>query len=250
MKLRIQSVKLGKVRYVSHRDAARIWERAFRRADVAVAATEGFTPRPKISFGLALPTGAESVAEYLDVELHPSIEPGDLDLINLPSRLSAALPRGFEVFATAEWNHKGSLQQDVTSCTWELWSPHLSAEHHRQARRLLDESTLMITRERKGKEVTDDVRPLIIDIRAGDNAVSQAHTHQPLDDRLIVDLATVGRALRPSEFAELAYPEHDARDLRALRIHQWIDGDGQRREVLEQHTPRANATASPEAVLA
>jgi len=74
IKLRIRATKLGKVRFTSHRDAARLWERALRRADLPVAASEGFTPRPKISFGLALPTGAESTAEYVDVDLR---EPGE-----------------------------------------------------------------------------------------------------------------------------------------------------------------------------
>src|SRR5204862_7253907 len=69
VKLRIRFTKLGKVRFTSHRDIARMWERAFRRTGVALAYTAGFSPRPKISFGLALPTGHESVAEYLDVEL-------------------------------------------------------------------------------------------------------------------------------------------------------------------------------------
>lgn len=69
MKLRVRATKIGKVRFTSHRDAARMWERALRRAGLPVAFTEGFTPRPKISFGLALPTGAESIAEYVDIEL-------------------------------------------------------------------------------------------------------------------------------------------------------------------------------------
>ena len=55
--------KLGKVRFTSHRDGARLWERALRKADVPIAMSVGFTPRPKLSFGLALPTSAESLAE-------------------------------------------------------------------------------------------------------------------------------------------------------------------------------------------
>ena len=69
MKLRVRYAKLGKVRFTSHRDTARIWERAMRKARLPVATSAGFTPRPRLSFGLALPTGAESIAEYLDIEL-------------------------------------------------------------------------------------------------------------------------------------------------------------------------------------
>ena len=84
MRVRLRFTKLGKIRWTSHRDVARMWERALRRASLPIAHTAGFTPRPKVSFGLALPTGHESVAEYLDVEL----ETAAFDVATLPARLS------------------------------------------------------------------------------------------------------------------------------------------------------------------
>jgi radical SAM-linked protein len=222
VKLRVRATKIGKVRFTSHRDAARLWERALRKAQLPVAATEGFTPRPKISFGLALPTGAESIAEYVDIELRSDVSPADVDLPTLPERLSAALPNGFDVLVVAEREPGvGSLQEAVTSCTWELWSPLLTADDHIAARRLLEAPELVLERERKGKRSADDVRPMILDLRP-----------TPTGDRLIVDLVTVGRALRPAELAELAYPHVDARDVRALRTHQWLDRDDGRYDVL------------------
>ena len=222
MKLRVRATKVGKVRFTSHRDAARLWERAMRRANLPVAATEGFTPRPKLSFGLALPTGAESIAEYVDIELRSDVDPADVDLDTLPARLSAALPTGFDVLVVvAREPGVGSLQESVTACTWELWSPLLEAADHRAACRLLDRPELVLERERKGKRSADDVRPMLIDLRP-----------TPTGDRLVADLVTIGRALRPAELAELAYPHVDARDVRALRTHQWLDHDGGRREVL------------------
>jgi radical SAM-linked protein len=222
MKLRVRSTKIGKVRFTSHRDAARLWERALRRAQLPVAATEGFTPRPKISFGLALPTGAESIAEYVDIELRSDVDPADVDLDGLPRRLSASLPRGFDVLVVATREPgTGSLQEVVTSCTWELWSPVLGADDHRAACRLVERPELVLERERKGRRSADDVRPMLLELST-----------TPSGDRLIADLVTVGRALRPAELAELAYPHVDARDVRALRTHQWTDHDGRRRDVL------------------
>jgi radical SAM-linked protein len=187
-----------------------------------VAFTEGFTPRPKISFGLALPTGAESIAEYVDIELQRDLNASDIDLETLPARLTDALPSGFDVLVAGE-REPGvdSLQEAVTSCTWELWSPLLTAADHLDACRLLESSELVLERERKGKRSADDVRPMILGLRP-----------DPTGDRLIADLATIGRALRPGELAELAYPHIDARDVRVLRTHQWLDHEGIRREVL------------------
>ncbi len=235
MKLRVRSSKLGKVRFTSHRDAARIWERALRIAQLPIAATEGFTPRPKISFGLALPTGAESIAEYVDIELRS--DAADVDLTTIPARLSAALPNGFDALV-ADVREPGtpSLQEAVTSCTWELWSPLLGPEHHLEARRLLDADELILERERKGKRSADDVRPMILDVDP-----------TPAGDRLVVRLATVGRALRPAEFAQLAYPHLDPLDVRALRTHQWIDDAAGRSELLPLP---AGVDARPHEVLA
>src|ERR1700722_741372 len=93
-----------------------MWERAFRRVQLPLAYSEGFSPRPKVSFGLALSTGHESVAEYLDVELS---DIRDVEIPTLPERLSGALPVGVEATA-AEGIAAGtpSLQEDVTACTW------------------------------------------------------------------------------------------------------------------------------------
>ena len=219
MKLRIRSTKLGKIRFVSHRDGARLGERARRKVGLPTAYSAGYTPRPKISFGLALPTGAESIAEYLDVELRDGASP-DLDMLR--GELSDALPHGIDAIALAECQLADeSLQEAVTSCTWELWSEHLAPADIEAATALLDADRLMIERERKGHRHTDDIRPHILDLHA------DATGH-----RLVAELATIGRALRPSELASLAFADVDPLDVRALRTHQWISHDGERREVL------------------
>src|SRR5439155_225815 len=81
-----------------HRDFPRMWERACRRVRVPLAYTGGFSPRPKVSFGLALPTGHESQAEYLDFEVQ---EGATVEVDGLPARLSPALPTGVDAVAAA-----------------------------------------------------------------------------------------------------------------------------------------------------
>jgi len=188
-----------------------------------VAYSQGFTPRPKLSFGLALPTGAESMAEYLDVDLVTEVptDPSDPAAAELVASLSAALPVGVDVQAIAPREQgSGSLQETVTSTTWQMWSDDFDASAVDEAAgRLLATDVLEIERERKGKVSVDDVRPLILDLR------SDGHT-------FVADLATVGRALRPAELAAAAFPGIDALGVRVLRTAQWITHDGERREVL------------------
>ncbi len=222
MKLRLRYSKLGKVRFVSHRDGARLWERALRRVSFPVAYTEGFTPRPKLSFGMALPTGAESVAEFIDIDLVDgvSIEIEDPTVIEA---LTSALPIGMDVQVIAEREpNRGSLQTEVTSTTWDLSGPGIEPELlESAARRILDADELLVERERKGQRRTDDVRSLIRDLGPDSSGT-----------RFVAELNTVGRALRPSELALAAFPGIDPVDIRILRTHQWTDHDGERREIL------------------
>jgi len=212
MKLRIRFTKLGKIRWTSHRDVARMWERAIRRVQLPVAYSGGFSPRPRISFGLALPTGGESVAEYLDIDLA-----GPVDTAGLAERLSAAMPGGLDVVAAvepAEADGRISLQQDVTSCTWEIGlasSAGLSA----RVEAVLASAELVVRRERKGHTTEDDIRP----------AIRHLVTH---GDLIVCELATQPRGVRPGELLGALGVEPTAGDVR--RTHQWIERDGARRE--------------------
>src|SRR5437763_785498 len=163
MKVRLRFAKLGKVRWTSHRDVARMWERAFRRITLPLAYTQGFSPRPKVSFGLALSTGHESVAEYLDIELAAGTA---VDVATLPAQLSPALPVGIDVLAAVTIDDRaGSLQEEVTSCDWLVEVAGCSvAELEQLAAGALAADSLVITRQRKGHDVTDDVRPAVLSL--------------------------------------------------------------------------------------
>ncbi|HXV13245.1 MAG TPA: TIGR03936 family radical SAM-associated protein [Candidatus Krumholzibacteria bacterium] len=69
MKIRIQFEKLGTVRFTSHKDVVRMFERAFAAAAVPVAWSEGFHPHMRMSFGPPLRTGWESREEYMDITM-------------------------------------------------------------------------------------------------------------------------------------------------------------------------------------
>ena len=75
-RIRIRYAKRGPLRFTSHRDFARAFERAVRRAGVPIAFSQGFTPHPKISYASAAPTGAASEAEYLEIGLQTRVGSG------------------------------------------------------------------------------------------------------------------------------------------------------------------------------
>ncbi|HEY6533204.1 MAG TPA: TIGR03936 family radical SAM-associated protein, partial [Acidimicrobiales bacterium] len=233
MRIRLRYRKLGKVRFTSHRDIARCWERALRRAELPIASTEGFSPRPKMHFGLALSTGHESLGEYLDVDLREP-EAADVDLGALPERLTPLLPPGVDVEAVAVIDRsQTSLQEAVTSCTWVIEVPGTSPEALAAAAdTMLSATELPVIRERKGKKVADDLRPGILRLD-----VVGATPPDVLEPGAVLqaELATHPRSVRPAEL--LAAFDPPLEEGRVRRTHQWITSDGATREPLSPGAP-------------
>ena len=96
-RLRMKYTKGEPLRYASHLDMMRVWERAFRRAGLPVAHTQGFNPRPRIGMACPLPTGVTSRAELLDVFLTEPLDAGEVSL-----KLNGTLPAGVEVLSVQE----------------------------------------------------------------------------------------------------------------------------------------------------
>ena len=112
--LRVRYTKLGKIRFIGHRDVARIWERSLRKANIPVLYSQGFSPHPRISFGLALPTGFESEAEYVDVYLGEDFFLDAFDEKIIQENINKALPFGMDVLAIGIFPTSGdSLQEAV-----------------------------------------------------------------------------------------------------------------------------------------
>lgn len=68
-RIRVWFRKGERVRYISHLDVLRSWERSLRRADLPLSYSQGFTPHPKLAFASPLPLGFTSEAEVMDVTL-------------------------------------------------------------------------------------------------------------------------------------------------------------------------------------
>src|ERR1700683_1090150 len=112
-RVRFRFSKVGKIRFTSHRDVGRMWERALRGRRAPVALSQGFSPHPLLSFGLALPTGCESHGEYLDARLEEARD-DEVSFDDLPALLTPLLPDGVVLQAAgAIPMAEGSLQQEV-----------------------------------------------------------------------------------------------------------------------------------------
>jgi radical SAM-linked protein len=116
VRVRLRFAKRGRLRFTSHRDVARAFERAIRRAGIPMAYSSGFTAHPRVSWAGAAPTGAASEAEYVELALAQLRDPDQL-----ARDLDAALPPGIDVLeAVTATAGTGKLAERIDASVWEL----------------------------------------------------------------------------------------------------------------------------------
>jgi len=161
-RLRITFAKGEPIKYISHLDLMRTWERALRRAQVPLAYSEGFNPRPKISIASALPVGFTGRGEVMDIVLSRHISP-----YNFAKRLKPHLPPGLEVLSVEEvYLRLPSLQSQMRYAEYRVMveSEETLAEMEKRVEQMLSAQSLPRQRERKGRLTEYDLRPLIDDL--------------------------------------------------------------------------------------
>jgi radical SAM-linked protein len=151
--------KLGTLKYTSNLDLAKTWERVLRRAQLPILYTQGFNTRPRIQLASALPLGITSECEILDVSLR---EPITLD--GLEERIVSVSPVGLPLYSIKEVPIRSpALQTLVRSAEYRIhFEDGIDANELQQKTvALLAAETIAITKERKGKPVMSNIRPLI-----------------------------------------------------------------------------------------
>lgn len=158
-KLRVRYAKRDRLRFTSHRDVARVLERAIRRSGIPIAFSAGFTPHPKISYVGAAPTGVASEAEYAEIGLAAERDPEAVR-----AALDAALPAGIDVLAIAPSVPGEPLADLVEASRWRvrLGGP----DHHLEAADVADAvaGLAAATSTVVGRKTKDGVRD--VDVRA------------------------------------------------------------------------------------
>ncbi len=158
-RLRVRFAKGEPLKYISHLDLARTWERVFRRAGLPLAYSQGFNPRPRFQIAAALPVGVTGSAELLDLWLTEPLPPAAV-----LARLRSQLPPGLTIHAVERVDRKApSLQSRMRAAEYRavVHSDEPPDAIRRRVRALLDAPTLPRQRQHKGKLKTYDLRPLI-----------------------------------------------------------------------------------------
>ncbi|GGQ44002.1 TIGR03936 family radical SAM-associated protein [Streptomyces flaveolus] len=190
-RIRLRYTKRGRLRFTSHRDFQRAFERALRRAEVPMAYSAGFTPHPKVSYANAAPTGTGSEAEYLEIALTEARDPEQLRLL-----LDESLPAGLDVVEAVEARTSG-LADRLTASVWELRLDGVeSADAERAVAAFNAAEAVEVQRRTKNGVRTFDARSAVVSL---ENATTTSDT--PADrptDRPCAILRLVVRHVTPA----------------------------------------------------
>ena len=164
-KLRLRYTKTGRLRFTSHRDIARVFERALRRADIPMAFSAGFSPHPKISWVGAAATGVASEAEYVEIALATWTDPEQLR-----QRLDASLPDGIDLIEAVEAPPGTSLPDEIQASSWSVELPEVGQNTLQQAvEAFLGSDEVIVERMTKNGRRTFDTRAAVVAMTAGGN---------------------------------------------------------------------------------
>jgi len=185
-RIRLRYTKRGRLRFTSHRDFQRAFERALRRAEVPMAYSAGFTPHPKVSYANAAPTGTGSEAEYLEIALTEARDPQKLREL-----LDESLPTGLDIIDAVEARTSG-LADRLTASVWELRLDGVEpAEAERAVEAFKAADTVEVQRKTKNGMRTFDARAAVASLEVHSatasletySSTASLETHSPQADR-------------------------------------------------------------------
>jgi len=148
------------VRFVSHLDVQRLFQRAFRRADLPVAYSNGFNPHQQLSFATALTVGATSSAEWLDIKMDKAISADEFI-----EQVNAALPNGFSIIdAFCAEDKYPSLSAVMAAAEYTVvlsFDEKIQVDTVRSSMdKLLSDSIIVLKKTKAGMKNVD-IRPMV-----------------------------------------------------------------------------------------
>lgn len=209
IRLRINFDKTEAMRFTGHLDLYRAWERAFRRAGLPLAYSQGFKPHPRIQIAAALPLGFTSSNDLMDVWLEEDLSP---EIIR--SRLEAVLPPGLQINELLQVApNQPALQSILKASEYQITFIEPIPDLSERVEILLKSQHIDI--ERKGKSY--DLRPLLLSLEPLPmNALGQQQIHTLLQTDTSIHA-------RPDELVSAMGVQPDKALFHRLRLH--FDGE-------------------------
>lgn len=218
--IRIWFTRGDEVKYISHLDLMKTFERALRRSNIPVAYTQGFNPHHKIVFGLPLSVGVTSEAEYADIELERPINPSEF-----VGSLNEQLPKGLRVLKAKKKKTKDNIMATVVLASYKILAFAGSEidmdEITKQVTKFMSNEVLMVKRQSKRGIREVDIRPLIhkLDVIPADSLALENYEKECL--YCFTALLSAGsRANLKPELLIKAFGDMTGISIKVKRIHR------------------------------
>lgn len=153
MKKRVYFDKFGEMKFISHLDLLRFFDRLLKKSQIPVKYSQGFHPRPKMSFGSPISLGTEAYNELMDFELEEPMS--NEEVFN---RLNSSNVVGFRVNKVEDVIGKASIMEEYTIMVYEVESEEEIIE---KLETLLNQDEIVEVKEKKGKIATRNLKERI-----------------------------------------------------------------------------------------
>lgn len=162
MKKRIYFDKFDDMKYISHLDLIRFMERIFKKAHIEMKYSQGFHPRPKMSFGNPISLGTDAYNEPMDIEIEE-----ELSSAEVLEKLKTVFVLGFRV-THVEDTGKASIPDDFESINYELYG---SDNDINKLMDLFSQDEIIEEKEKKGKITTRNLKERIVNFEKVENKI-------------------------------------------------------------------------------
>ncbi len=166
-RLRNKYIKDERVKFISHLDLLRVFQRALRRADIKVAFSQGFNPHPKISFGPALIVGATTEGDYMDIDLEEDISPEEFR-----KKMNKVLPPGIEIVESYEVELNDALSTKIKGAEYILQVNVKKSIKYIQNKieEFMRKDIIEIEKESKSGRKMVNIRPCVLELKVIEEA--------------------------------------------------------------------------------
>ena len=164
MKKRVYFDKIVEMKFISHLDLLRFFDRLLKKSQIPVKYSQGFHPRPKMSFWSPVSLGTEAYDELMDFELETPMSNEEVF-----KRLNSSNVVGFRVNKVEEVPRKSSIMEEYTVMIYEIEG---SEEDISKLEELLNRDEIVEVKEKKGKVATRDLKVRIKSFKRDNNKIT------------------------------------------------------------------------------
>lgn len=162
MKARLKFSKAGSMKFIGHLDVMRFFQKAFRRAEIKVSYSQGYSPHQLLSFAAPLGVGLTSDGEYLDLQLEESIEKEDFI-----SRMNAVMNDEIQVVDFIMLSEQGKNAMSIVAAADYMISLKDGYEDEKieyfqeKFKEYIEQDTILVWKKTKKSEKEVDIKPFI-----------------------------------------------------------------------------------------